>query len=114
MSPSYTAQAAPQTTPTSKEAIGHFFAGLDLLIRKAVSETVAASLQSETTSPPLTAIGGMELAREVTGLSKPRLYALVSERGIPHAKRGNKLFFNRAELLAWIAEGNRSQRKAVA
>ncbi|WP_410505092.1 helix-turn-helix domain-containing protein [Hymenobacter sp. BRD67] len=53
----------------------------------------------------------MKLAQEVTGLSKPRLYALVSERGIPHKKRGNRLFFDREELLAWIAEGNRAVRK---
>ena len=57
----------------------------------------------------LPAIGGIELAQEVTRLSKPRIYALVSERGIPHAKRGNKLYFNRADLLAWINNGRRQE-----
>jgi excisionase family DNA binding protein len=52
--------------------------------------------------------GGIELAQEVTRLSKPRIYALVSARAIPHAKRGNKLYFNRADLLAWVAQGTRS------
>ena len=56
-------------------------------------------------------IGGLALAQEVTRLSKPRLYALVSNRAIPHSKRGNKLYFNRTELLAWVAEGARSQRQ---
>ena len=51
--------------------------------------------------------GGIEVAQQVTGLSKPRIYALVSARQIPHAKRGNKLYFNRAELLEWIAAGKR-------
>jgi excisionase family DNA binding protein len=53
-------------------------------------------------------IGGIELAQEVTRLSKARLYALVAARHIPHAKRGNKLYFTRADLQAWIAAGRRS------
>ena len=53
--------------------------------------------------------GGLELAQEVTLLSRPRIYALVSKRGIPHAKRGNKLYFNRADLLAWINNGRRQE-----
>ncbi|MGI4823582.1 MAG: helix-turn-helix domain-containing protein [Janthinobacterium lividum] len=56
---------------------------------------------------PLPETGGIELAQELTRLSKPRLYALVSARSIPHAKRGNKLYFNRAEILAWLAQGKR-------
>ena len=52
-------------------------------------------------------VGGMTLAQEVTRLSKPRIYALVSTRDIPHSKRGNRLHFNRAELLQWVAQGKR-------
>lgn len=52
--------------------------------------------------------GGLSLAREVTGLSNARIYALVSARAIPHAKRGNRLFFNRSELVAWIKQGSRA------
>jgi hypothetical protein len=52
-------------------------------------------------------LGGIELAQEITRLSKARLYALVSARQIPHAKRGNKLYFTRAELQAWITAGRR-------
>ncbi|MBO3273129.1 helix-turn-helix domain-containing protein [Hymenobacter defluvii] len=53
-------------------------------------------------------IGGIELAQEITRLSKARIYALVSARQIPHAKRGNKLYFTRNELQTWIAVGNRT------
>jgi predicted DNA-binding transcriptional regulator AlpA len=53
-------------------------------------------------------MGGIELAQEITRLSKARLYALVSARQIPHAKRGNKLYFTRAELQAWITSGKRA------
>ena len=62
-----------------------------------------------TGNPPTTPeIGSIDLAREVTRLSKARIYALVSAREIPHAKRGNKLYFNRAELLNWVAVGRRT------
>jgi len=52
-------------------------------------------------------IGGLELAQEITRLSRTRIYALVSARGIPHSKRGNKLYFNRSELVEWVAAGKR-------
>ena len=57
---------------------------------------------------PQPEIGGIDLAQEITRLSKSRLYALVAARRIPHAKRGNKLYFNRIELHAWISAGSRS------
>lgn len=56
-------------------------------------------------------VGGIDLAVEVTRLSKSRVYALVQQRGIPHSKRGNKLYFNRAELLAWVEKGKRQEKK---
>ncbi|MDF7810924.1 helix-turn-helix domain-containing protein [Hymenobacter sp. YC55] len=56
---------------------------------------------------PIVEIGGLELAQEVTRLSKARLYTLVSTRQIPHSKRGNKLYFNRVDLLAWVEQGTR-------
>lgn len=52
-------------------------------------------------------IGGMALATKTTGLSEARIYTLVSERKIPHSKRGNRLFFRESELEAWITEGSR-------
>jgi hypothetical protein len=60
-----------------------------------------------TPSPPAPEVGGISLAQEVTRLSKARIYALVSARDIPHSKRGNKLYFNRAELLEWVSIGKR-------
>ena len=62
---------------------------------------------------PTNEVGGIEVAQEITRLSKARIYALVSEDGIPVAKRGNRLYFNRAELLAWIAESSRKPRTKV-
>ena len=71
-------------------------------------------LSGQSTSASAPEVGGIELAQQVTRLSKARLYALVSAREIPHAKRGNKLYFNRAELLAWVAEGKRGENNTAA
>src|SRR5215204_3524419 len=51
-------------------------------------------------------IGSIELAIELTGLAKPTIYGLVSERKIPHSKRGKRLYFSRHELLEWLKQGN--------
>ncbi|MFV0388105.1 MAG: helix-turn-helix domain-containing protein [Pyrinomonadaceae bacterium] len=55
-------------------------------------------------------LGGMKLAMEITGLSKPSIYRLVSNRSIPHSKRGKKLYFKRSELMQWIDDGRRKTR----
>jgi excisionase family DNA binding protein len=75
---------------------------------EAVSREVLQFLQSTMQAP--SEVGGLKLAQEVTRLSKPRIYALVSARAIPHAKRGNRLYFNRDELLAWVAQGKRTTK----
>ncbi len=64
---------------------------------------------AERNNPTAPEIGGIELAEELTRLSRARLYTLVSQRTIPHSKRGNKLYFSRAELMAWVAAGHRAE-----
>jgi len=59
-------------------------------------------------------IGGIALAIEVTGLAKPTIYGLVSERKIPHSKRGKKLYFSRKELLIWLTNGKRKTQDEIA
>lgn len=44
----------------------------------------------------------------LTGLSRSHLYMLTSKKAIPHAKRGKMLYFDRAEIEAWLME-NRVQ-----
>lgn len=53
-------------------------------------------------------IGGIELAVTITGLSSSTIYAKKSKNLIPHRKKGNKLFFLRDELLAWIKSGEQN------
>lgn len=58
--------------------------------------------------------GGIELAVQKTGLSKARIYALVSQRRIPHSKRGGRLYFSESSLDEWIEAGKRQVREEVA
>ena len=73
-------------------------------------QELAALLQAPLTAPTGN-VSGIDLAIEITRLSKSRIYALVQQRAIPHSKRGNKLYFKRAELLAWVEEGKRQEKK---
>jgi excisionase family DNA binding protein len=73
-----------------------------------VEALLLARLPTDSSPIAVAEIGSIDLAREVTRLSKARIYALVSAREIPHAKRGNKLYFNRTELLNWVAAGQRT------
>ena len=80
-----------------------------------IEELLQRLLRQASTSPVAASeVGGIELAQEITRLSKPRIYALVSARELPHMKRGNRLTFSRAELLAWVAGGKRDQNKTAA
>jgi excisionase family DNA binding protein len=84
------------------------FEGIDLRLSKLESLLVEILEHlHDTTTPKLAEVGGIELAQKITRLSKARVYALVSARQIPHSKRGNKLYFNREELNAWVADGRR-------
>ena len=89
------------------ETINARLSNLEALTLEALS-----CLRTTATAAP--EVGGIELAQEITRLSKPRIYALVSARGIPHAKRGNKLYFTKADLTAWINAGKRGENETAA
>ena len=79
--------------------------GAQLARLEAKNWKVLQALRTPITAGPV--VGGIELAREITRLSKARIYALVSERSLPRSKRGNRLTLNRADLLAWVNDGQR-------
>ena len=90
------------------------FDNIDARLRNLEALTLEALSCLRTTATAAPEVGGIELAHHVTRLSKPRLYALVSARGIPHAKRGNKLYFTRADLTAWVNAGKRGENETAA
>lgn len=44
-------------------------------------------------------------AAQLLHLQPSTLYEKTSERSIPHFKKGNKVYFNRTELLNWVEAG---------
>lgn len=59
---------------------------------------------------PEDVIGGVELAEEITGLKQSTIYSLISQRRIPHFKRGKKVYFSREDLTAWLRSGERKTK----
>lgn len=64
-------------------------------------------LEGQNASKALSDIGGIELAEEITGKARATIYTLVAARKIPHSKKGQRLYFSRKELIAWIESGKR-------
>lgn len=77
---------------------------LEKMIKQAVKEALAAK-----PTPELLAehpdLGGIDLACEVTGLTKSTIYKLKMDGKIPVKKQGKKLYFSRKELTNWINSG---------
>lgn len=80
---------------------------------EAQNEQILHQLLRDSSSDTVDEIGGIELASQITRLSKARIYTLVSDRGIPHKKRGNRLTFRRSELLEWLDKGNREEKGGI-
>ncbi len=49
----------------------------------------------------------LEQACKFIGKKPSTVYSMTSDRTIPFMKRGNKLYFLKSDLLAWIKSGNR-------
>jgi predicted DNA-binding transcriptional regulator AlpA len=47
-------------------------------------------------------VGGIELAREVTGYSLRTIYKKIKLNAMPHSKPNGKLFFSEVELRQWM------------
>lgn len=58
-------------------------------------------------------LGGIQLAVQITGLAIPTIYSYVSERQIPHYKKGKRLYFKRSELEKWIEGGKRKTEEEI-
>jgi excisionase family DNA binding protein len=56
---------------------------------------------------PTDEIGGLDLARTITGLAARTIYKLTHRRAIPHRRVGGRLYFRRSELEAWLDGGRR-------
>ena len=73
-------------------------------------DTLVSRMESMPTSTDKMQRYGMDLAVEVTGLSRSTIYNLVCARKLPHYKKGKRLYFKRQGLEEWI---DRGRRKAI-
>lgn len=72
-------------------------------LKEALREIISENLSLLT--QPAVEIMDMKQASEFLHLKITTLYEKTSEKTIPHFKKGNKLYFNRSELEAWIRQG---------
>lgn len=78
---------------------------LTVIVKQAMQEVLALNKQTEPNVEQRD-LGGIDLACEVTGLSKSTIYKLKMDGKIPVKKVAKKLYFSRSQLTAWIEEGN--------
>lgn len=67
--------------------------------------TSATPSQGQTEDPD--GLMTLEQACKFIGKKPSTVYSMTSDRTIPFMKRGNKLYFMKSDLLAWIKSGNR-------
>lgn len=74
-----------------------------IFLRQALSEILGE--RSTNPEPALPDILDIKQAAEFLHLKVTTIYEKTSEKTIPHFKKGNKLYFRRGELKAWIEAG---------
>lgn len=77
-------------------------------IERLIEQSVKRAMKDLTPpDKPTPQEGNIDFAAHVIQtMSKSKIYKLTSENAIPHRKRGGRtLWFNRAELEQWLADG---------
>lgn len=76
--------------------------GNDLSSIKTMVSEISQRLQELEGKPAQKDIGGIEIAMEITGLSKGSIYRHVGNNAIPFSRVNGRLYFSRRSLLQWI------------
>jgi len=74
-----------------------------IFLKQAISEIIGEGLTQVKNIIP--DILDVKQAADFLRLKITTLYEKTSEKTIPHFKKGNKLYFKRDELQAWVLEG---------
>ncbi|KAA9356853.1 MULTISPECIES: helix-turn-helix domain-containing protein [Larkinella] len=83
------------------------------IVQSAVREELRHLPRTDSPPHPQNRIGGIELAKEITGKAESTIYNLVSAGKIPHSKQSGKLYFSESELVNWIRQGKRKNADEV-
>jgi excisionase family DNA binding protein len=82
------------------------------LIREAVRTELSILSRATPQAPNEPQEGGIDFAVEVLKVfARSTIYKMTSEGKIPYTKRGKTLWFNRAALEKWLADGATTQRR---
>lgn len=74
-----------------------------IFLKQALSEILNERITHS--KPDIPDILDVKQAAHFLRLQVTTLYEKTSQKTIPHFKKGNKLYFNRKELQAWVEEG---------
>lgn len=97
----------PTTFDTMPSAIDELRSGQSRL------EELVSKLLSQQSTQEKEEFITLKQVCELTGYACPTVYGLVGKNAIPHFKRGQRLFFDRAEILAWIKEGKNKSKAEI-
>lgn len=76
---------------------------LKAFLKSAISEIMDERVPTSKSNLP--DILDVKQAADFLRIKIATLYEKTSKKIIPHSKKGNKLYFSRAELQAWLEEG---------
>ena len=100
MKPNSTSIPSFDKMPLEIAAIREELCQLSTLVRQMLGERETCTSYQEILS--------VEDAARLLDLSKLTIYDMTSKKRLPFIKKGGKLYFERAELLAWIRSGEHS------
>jgi excisionase family DNA binding protein len=81
---------------------------LQTLVQDAIRKVITEQSPKTTIAPaPVNDLLNITEAADFLHLAKPTIYGLVSQSKIPCMKKGKKLYFSKAELMAWLQQGKR-------
>ena len=70
-------------------------------------ERIEELLRNQSSQEPDERMFTVPEVAEYLHLSVPSIYRLTSQRGIPHTRKGKKLYFLKSEINVWLSQGRR-------
>ena len=94
-------------TIPSFDSLPAFVAGLSRKV-DAIDRKLDILISAPQENADLHTVLDIKEASELIGKTIGTIYSLTSQKAIPYSKRGNKLYFFKDELLAWIKSGGKA------
>ncbi len=91
----------------SFDSLPAFVAGLSRKV-DAIDRKLDILISAPQENADLHTVLDIKEASELIGKTIGTIYSLTSQKAIPYSKRGNKLYFFKDELLAWIKAGGKA------